>query len=228
MCGDSTVKVPVPGPDSRAGRRTKELLDLFRRTSDAMIAIDAFSRIVAWNEAATALLGYTPQEVLGQRCTDVLGWRDRHGNMVCGPDCRISRQAVIDNPGREPAGDTLEVLATTKAGRAVWLSASSLLLPREHHRTCRIVHFAREVSFTPAEEAAVRFSHHSQGELLLRSLTAREREVLDVLTEGATNAEIAAKLSIAHSTVQNHVSHILAKLKVRKRLEAVALALRAR
>lgn len=200
------------------------LLDLFTRTSDAVIAIDSLSRIVAWNPAASELFGYAPDQALGRCCADVLRWRDRHGNLVCGAQCAIRKQAA-----REMPGETQEVVATTRSGRAVWVSVSSLVLPREHHRVCRVVHFAREVTFTPSQEAAVRFVHDDQARRrLLTTLTAREHEVLELMTNGATNAEIASRLVIAPATTRNHVAHILAKLKVRSRLEAVALALRAR
>ena len=58
-------------------------------------------------------------------------------------------------------------------------------------------------------------------------LTAREREVLDLLAEGLTNAEIAARLYISTKTAGNHVSNILAKLHLRSRQEAAAFAVRA-
>lgn len=186
------VAVPVtpqPEPPGQA------LLDLFSRTSDAVIAIDSLSRIVAWNPAATALFGHAPAQVLGKRCADVLRWWDRHGNLVCGPQCAIRKQAA-----RELPGETQEVLATTRSGRAVWASVSSLVLPRHYHRVCRVVHFAREVTFTPSQEAAVRFIHNDQARRqLLRSLTAREHEVLDLLITGAATAEIVARLSISRS-----------------------------
>jgi two-component system, NarL family, response regulator LiaR len=57
------------------------------------------------------------------------------------------------------------------------------------------------------------------------NLTSREHEVLSLMVEGATNGEIAKKLSISYSTTKKHVSNVLAKLKVTTRTEAVALAL---
>ena len=57
-------------------------------------------------------------------------------------------------------------------------------------------------------------------------LTPREQEVLALLAEGLTNPEIAERLVISHSTARTHVSHILSKLDVSNRAEAVALALR--
>jgi NarL family two-component system response regulator LiaR len=57
-------------------------------------------------------------------------------------------------------------------------------------------------------------------------LSAREREVLELLVEGMTNTEIAERLIIGTSTVKKHVSSIFAKFGVTSRAEAVALALR--
>ena len=58
-----------------------------------------------------------------------------------------------------------------------------------------------------------------------RGLTPREREVLERLGEGLTNAEIAARLVISEKTVGHHVSAILGKLGVHSRYDAAKLAL---
>jgi DNA-binding NarL/FixJ family response regulator len=57
-------------------------------------------------------------------------------------------------------------------------------------------------------------------------LTAREREVLTLIAEGATNKEIAAKLVVSENTARNHVSHILSKLGFSRRSEAAAYAVK--
>ena len=51
-------------------------------------------------------------------------------------------------------------------------------------------------------------------------LTGREAEVLALLARGQSNAEIAHELGLSLKTVQNHVSHVLAKLQVRDRTQA--------
>jgi DNA-binding CsgD family transcriptional regulator len=53
-------------------------------------------------------------------------------------------------------------------------------------------------------------------------LTRREREVLDLITSGATNVRIAEQLVISEGTVKSHVKHILRKLRVSNRAEAVS------
>jgi DNA-binding NarL/FixJ family response regulator len=55
-------------------------------------------------------------------------------------------------------------------------------------------------------------------------LTEREREVLDLVARGLTNAEIARRLVVSDKTVRNHVSNVFAKLHVAGRGEAVARA----
>lgn len=58
------------------------------------------------------------------------------------------------------------------------------------------------------------------------SLSAREVEILEMVSRGLTNKEIAGVLQISHYTVRNHINHISAKLQVADRTEAATLALR--
>jgi DNA-binding NarL/FixJ family response regulator len=57
-------------------------------------------------------------------------------------------------------------------------------------------------------------------------LTGREREILQLLADGMSNADVAKKLFISQETVKSHVRHILAKLEADTRTHAVAIALR--
>ena len=57
-------------------------------------------------------------------------------------------------------------------------------------------------------------------------LTEREQDVLVLLVKGLNNTEIAVQLGVSPSTIKSHVSHILAKLNVDGRTEAVVLAVR--
>ncbi|MGW1679952.1 response regulator [Saccharopolyspora sp. NPDC002376] len=58
----------------------------------------------------------------------------------------------------------------------------------------------------------------------LRVLTARERQVLELIGEGLTNREIAKRMFLAEKTIKNYVSQMLAKLSMRHRSEAAVLA----
>ncbi len=59
-----------------------------------------------------------------------------------------------------------------------------------------------------------------------QDLTERERAVLALMIEGLNNTQIAGRLVVSPSTIKTHVSHILSKLGVASRTEAVALAMR--
>ena len=64
---------------------------------------------------------------------------------------------------------------------------------------------------------------HSQGEIL--PLTAREKDVLTMVAQGASNKDIAEKLCVGEVTVKTHLNNIFKKMKVTSRTQATLLAL---
>jgi DNA-binding CsgD family transcriptional regulator len=91
-------------------------------------------------------------------------------------------------------------------------------------RDATLIHMCRKEPTATHESAApgvLRESKRGHG-----VLTARERQVLNHLSDGHTTREIATLLSISVPTVRNHVEHILRKLHAHSRLEAVAVSRR--
>ncbi|MFV1989216.1 MAG: response regulator [Acidimicrobiales bacterium] len=74
-----------------------------------------------------------------------------------------------------------------------------------------------EFARTPADAAPREFSD-------LKLLTERELEILMLMTDGKTNAEMATECFVAETTVKTHVSRVLSKLGLRDRVQAVILA----
>lgn len=65
---------------------------------------------------------------------------------------------------------------------------------------------------------------HGEEAAMLEELTRRELEVLKLVARGHSNAELAEALHVTEATVKTHVAHILRKLKLRDRVQAVVFA----
>ena len=119
------------------------------------------------------------------------------------------------------------VAAALRAGvRAVLprdVSSRQLLAALEAAAVGLVVVRPAEVASVVVDVDAVRRQSPAD---LAEALTAREREVLQMLAGGLGNKEIAAKLSISEHTVKFHVASILGKLGASTRTEAVFLGIR--
>lgn len=210
------------------------LLRAISNTADGVFAVDAGQRIILWNEAATRLLGFRAEEVLGQRCHEVFAGRARNGNHSCGPDCSLFLTA---RTGR--LIESHDLLVPTKSGRAIWVNASVIVVPPHLAGLFAMIHVFRDITSQVQAETLVDQIRATlsgtpfpvkgsesppEGPSPLKALRPRQLEVLKLIAQGASTKAIAEKLSISPATVRNHTQKILVKLGVHTKLEALALA----
>jgi DNA-binding NarL/FixJ family response regulator len=111
----------------------------------------------------------------------------------------------------------VQVLRALKAGARGYLLKN--LLRKELLETIRLVHAGRK-RIPP--DVATGLAEHATDD----ALSAREIEVLGLISGGNANKEIAARLSITEETVKGHVKNILAKLDANDRTHAVTIGLK--
>ncbi len=152
-------------------------------------------------------------------------------------DIRMPRVDGIEAT-RQVAGHTRVVILTTYeldeyVFDALAAGASAFLLkaapPEDLLKAIRVVAsgdalLAPSVTRRLIEEFARRPEPAARSARRLEGLTERELEVLKQVARGQTNAEIAAHLHVAETTVKTHVAHLLDKLDLRDRVQAVILA----
>ena len=102
--------------------------------------------------------------------------------------------------------DSLQQVLTVTANGGVWVTRS--LLPRLVSELRKYVDAHRKPAESPANDA-------------LAELTQREREIVRLIVEGASNKEVASSLNISERTVKGHLSNVFQKLGVADRLKLV-------
>ncbi|WP_455114258.1 response regulator [Rothia mucilaginosa] len=150
--------------------------------------------------ASGFLLKDTPPEQLLEAIRTV-----HRGDAVIAPSAtrRLLEQMipVLDSPApAAPAADSVQ--ATPPAAGSELPKAT--FIPAEH------------ASFEPVQD----YPHRE----LIEQLSPREFEVLGLIARGLSNAEITRELVLSEATVKTHVSHVLAKLGARDRVQAVIMA----
>lgn len=162
-------------------------------------------------------------------------------------DVTVLDLGLPDGPGEDLVGPLLAtnprsaVLVLTsfsdrdRLARAVGAGAAGVLHKAADVATIldaiRRLHRGERLVAPDEAAAALRLTETSgrerqQEAALLDTLTPREREILEVLAEGLSDKEIAARLTVSIATVRTHVNAILAKTGARSRTQALILAVR--
>jgi ATP/maltotriose-dependent transcriptional regulator MalT len=127
---------------------------------------------------------------------------------------RGAEAAVIAGDRKQASELATQALETARRLGSRWLSDELAALARRGRLALESAEVAAANGEIPAQ---------AEGEDPF-GLTAREREVLALIAQGATNRQIGNALFMAEKTASVHVSRILAKLRVRTRTEAAAVA----
>jgi DNA-binding CsgD family transcriptional regulator len=190
----------------------------------AVWVTDASGRISYFSRRAEELLGRRAEECVGRRCHVVIGGLAPSGLPHCAADCPIVR---LGRRGAEIAPFELSIPLTCGGPR--WVEVIAIPTRTGRSARSRIVHFARAAEPARRAESFLRTlaertprAAATAGARRADALTPREREILDLLARDETLYAIALRLGIRHTTVRNHVQHILAKRGAHSILEAVA------
>lgn len=223
-------KVHTPNADAWGHLR------MFANTQDGVFAVNQAGRVVLWNRAATRILGFTAEDTLEKRCCDVMRGLDVSGNLLCYPGCQV----MVLSASQQPIHN-FDMRTRRKDGQEIWVNISTVVIPADGEQPGGTVHLFRDITHEwQASGWVKRASEVHSGGLAARgarpipsagdtgrgpagSLTAREREILRLLASGLTTSTIAEQLCISHTTVRNHVQHVLGKLGAHSRLEAVTV-----
>lgn len=218
----------------RLGVAMRDRVNLISKTADGVVAVDPDQRIVHWNKAAEALFGLRAKKALGRFCYDVIGRPDNSGCIFCQKKC-----PAVPAARRRELVLTRELQVRGSADRDAWVSVTTIMVPSERQRVA-LIHLFRDVTYQTEMEGVTqqlrshltnvplhRASHAPMSSSLPTpsiSLTTREREVLRLLSSGASTKAIGEKLFISPLTARNHIRNLLTKLGVNSRLQAVLLA----
>jgi len=214
--------------------RIREIKELVDSTSDSSFAVDGSGQIVAWNSAAEAMFGLTADDkAIGKACGEIIQGMDECGP-VCSADCSV-QQAVRKH---HPVGN-FDLHVETANGRQ-WCNVSVLIADEASSTMPCSIHIIRQVDVRkrlellvrdfvvtgtglPQEQAATLISSY-RAPARETELSDRELNVLSLLAQAVTTSAVAAQLHISRTTVNNHIQHILRKLDVHTRLDAIRRA----
>jgi DNA-binding CsgD family transcriptional regulator len=188
-------------------------------TGDTAFAVDQRGVIVLWNEAAESSLGFAASEALGQTCWELLSGLDTNGNRHCCKSCPIREMSFKHEPV-----NTFQTLFNTASDKRKRFAVSCLTVFDDPGSEV-LLHLCRPKTESPiAEQIQVSKTTPATGQL--GALSQREIEVLTLLAEKVSTRDMAERMSISIRTVRTHIQHLMYKLQVHKRCEAIKVGKR--
>jgi len=188
-----------------------------RVLGDAVFAVDRSGVIALWGPVAEQMFGYSASKALGKQVWKLLSGQDVYGNPNCGKHCRLRKMAL----NHEPVNDFNVSYQTAKGARQQFrVSLLTIFGDKGDELLLHICHPKNDLSEADKSGCAARQLDNE----LIDTLTKRELAVLTLLGGGKSTEEIASILGVSALTVCSHVQHVLHKLQVHTRLEAVLLA----
>lgn len=208
--------------------------DILYHTVDGVFAVDAKQRIIFWNSGCEELFDRSSQWVLGRPCNDVVCGRSlSSGAIFCRPNCHVVQLSRGgDGPNR------FSIKTNGGNNRSLTFSVEIILVPSRCNKRWIMLHLLHRhvgqdmlsaMDRAPQPGRRVSSSGKSATDDCARPqsrLTARETEVLQLLSEGLSSTVISKRFTVSHTTVRNHIQHIQSKLGVHSQTEAVAYAYR--
>jgi len=212
--------------------------DLLYSAVDGAYAVDSMQRIIYWDPGCEELFGRSSKWVLGRPCCDVMrGLNPVTGASFCRRGCCVAQMA---NGKASDAPKSFSIQVNDDKGEGIVLSVNIILVPSQCKKGWVVMHllnramsrdFLSSVDYAmragqPASSSGSYGASVGQCEGEVSRLTAREREVLQLLSEGIPLPAISKRLAISLTTVRNHMQHIQKRLGVHSQTESVAYAYR--
>ena len=180
------------------------------------------------NAAARELFGCKTSDYTGRVCYEVFGG-ERHiakdalgRHPFCGPHCPL--QVSLERGARL---HLTEVCVVHASGSPIWIQL--LPVPLESEGETLLLHCALPADRAHRLECYVEHlagrAPHPPWSVCRLDLSIREAEVLGLLAEDLNVDAIAERLCVSHTTVRNHIQHLLAKLGAHSVSQAIALYL---
>jgi PAS domain S-box-containing protein len=194
----------------------------------------AHHRVLWVNQALAAMHGKSPRDLIGKTCHRVI-----HDSTTPCTDCPIEE---VFKTGQIYIYEKYQTLPN---GKQVWGEVQNYPVRGNNGDIAGVITFGFDVTdknnrievlnnYSKYLSAQLRGKRnpsqqitHTESDLTFRvTLSGREKEVLQLMTQGFTNLQIASLLSLSVNTVKTHVNHIFNKLGVNDRTQAAVLATR--